>query len=109
MGSCHRTTTGSSQVIRLQDIPYGKRGRRLTMGVHQRTTRKGIHPTIEIPIHLTILLYQEERREATTGTGLLKAELPDCQEPIPPSINPRTNRSTSRCHLIHQTRHSLGI
>ncbi len=44
--------------------------------------------TIEIPIRITILLYQEERRKAKTSTRLPKTQLPDRQKPIPTPSNP---------------------
>src|SRR6266702_343067 len=109
MGSRYRTPTRHSQVFRLQDIPYGERRRRLATGIYQGTIREGVHSTIKIPLCLTILLYQEERRKTETSPRLSKAELPNCQKPVPPPVNPRTNRSTSKRHLVHQVGYSLGI
>src|SRR6266702_3481202 len=109
MGSCYRATARSSQVFRLQDIPYGEGRRRLVTGIHQGTAREGVHPTIKIPLHLTILLHQEERREAKTGPRLSKTKLPNCQEPVSPTVNPRANRPTSKRDSVHQAGYSLGI
>src|SRR6266702_1256018 len=109
MGSCHRPSARCPQVFRLQNISYGERGRRLTTGIHQRTIREGVHSTIKIPLRLTILLYQEERRKIETSPRLPKAKLPNHQEPVPSPINPRTNRSTSKHHSVHQVGYSLGV
>src|SRR6266581_1027356 len=108
MGSCYRTPTRRTQIIRLQDIPYDERRRRLATGIYQRTVGKGVHPTIKIPLRLAILLYQEEGRETETGPGLPKVELPNRQKPISPPVNPRTNRPTSKRHLVHQVGYSRG-
>src|SRR6266702_802398 len=109
MGSRYRTLTRHSQVFRLQDIPYGEGRRRLAMGIHQGTAREGVHSTIKIPLCLTILLYQEERREAKTGPRLSETKFPNRQEPVPPPVNPRANRSTSKRDSVHQAGYSLGI
>src|SRR6266702_260086 len=109
MGSRYRTLTQRSQVFRLQDIPYGEGRRRLATGIHQGTAREGVHQTIKIPLRLTILLYQEERRKAKTGPRLSKAKFPNRQEPISPTGNPRANRLTSRRNSVHQAGYSLGI
>ncbi len=91
LGPRNQPLTRRPQGNRLQGIPHGKGRGGLTMGIHQRAIREGIYPTIKVSICFTILLYQKEGWEAMTSTRLLKVELPDCQEPIPPPVNPGTN------------------
>src|SRR6266702_612153 len=64
MGSRYRAPTGRSKGIRLQNIPYGERRRRVAKGIHQRTIKEGVYTTIKIPIRVTLFLYQEKGREA---------------------------------------------
>ncbi len=109
MGPCHRTTTQCSEVLRLQDIPHGKRRRRLAARVYKRTTGEGIHLSIKIPLRITILFHQEERWEAPTRTRLPMIKLSHSKESIPTTPNPRAHRPTPQHHLIYQTRHPLGL
>src|SRR6266702_781631 len=47
MGSRYRAPTGCSKGIRLQNIPYGERRRRIAEGIHQRTIGEGVYTTIK--------------------------------------------------------------
>ncbi len=49
--------------------------------------------TFQIPLRITILLYQEERREITTRARLSMTKLPHGQKPIPTSPNPSSHGS----------------
>ena len=74
MGPRHRTKGGSTGSNQLQSYSHNQRGRQGAQEVHQGTTGKRVYSEIQIPLHVSILLYQEERWETTTYTGLPKAE-----------------------------------
>src|SRR6266702_2842633 len=70
MGPRYRAPTRRSKGIRLQNIPYDERRRRIAEGIHRRTIKEGVYTTIKIPIRITLFLYQEKRREAQAGARL---------------------------------------
>src|SRR6266581_428503 len=109
MGPRNRPTSGSPKHNRLQDLPHHAVRKRGVKRIRQRATSQGIHPTIEITLFLSVLLYKKERRKTATGSRLPKAKLLNGQKPVPLATHPRTNRSNTTRPEIHKIGYTMGI
>ncbi len=97
LGPHHRPTPRHTKDSRLQSLPIGPYRRRHSHQVSKWTTTKGLHTTVEIPICIPILLYQEKGQETMTSARLLKTKRTYSQESLSTAPNPRNHWQSMRC------------
>jgi hypothetical protein len=63
----------------------------------------------EVTHGLTHLFHQEEIWFSPSHTGLLSLEHPDDQNLILPPPHFRVSQPTSRCEVLHEAQHMMGL
>ncbi len=80
-----------------------------TVPIPKRTHKTRNDTAIKKPLCHVILLYKEEKWEASTSPGLSTGQLMDDQKPIPITPHPITNQPTMRLHAVHGLQHQIGV
>src|SRR6266702_2809214 len=88
MGPRNRPASGSPKHNRLQDLSHHAVRKGSTERIRQRAIGQRIHPTVKVPLLLTVLFHKKERREAPTSPRLPTTKLPHCQKPISTAAYP---------------------
>src|SRR5712671_4443941 len=101
MGPRDRTQTGCAIHLARKDLRTVTIGTTGTSQICQRTPGQRIHPTLEKPLHRTILLYQKERRKTTPRTGLLTPKRMDNSQSLPTTPHPTIDQPHQDEETLH--------
>ena len=105
----NRTEGRSAGGHQLQNYPHDKRGRRSAQEIHQGTTGERVYSEVQVPLCITLLLYQKEGRKITTYSGLPKAKSIYHQKQVPSTLDTGADLASQRSEPLFKVRHTLGI
>src|SRR6266571_1778927 len=91
LGYCDRPGQRCPKSTRLQDISAYTRRTGKTQGLYSRKPGERIHPTLTLPVLVTLFLRWEKGWEVPTGGRLQEAKFVHGARSIPPSPYPRTS------------------